>query len=180
MKEKLSALVDNELDELEQRRVLGALAEDAALRRTWGRYHLVRAALRKELEFVVEPGLAERVAEEIGRTSASSGAAFPRTFWRRAALASGTVAIAASVAAVAIFGLQWMRAPIVGTQQLVAQSKPTPAQIARTGAMRWDTTHAEAENALNAYLVEHNEFASHSGFGGMTPYVRVVSYDNDK
>lgn len=177
MKEKLSALVDNELDELEQRRVLGMLAEDAALRRTWDRYHLVRAALRKELEFVVEPGLAERVAEEIDRTS---GTASPRTFWRRAALASGTVAIAASVAAVAIIGLQWMRAPIVGTQQLVAQSKPAPVQVVRTGAMRWDTTHAEAENALNAYLVEHNEFASHSGFGGMTPYVRVVSYDNEK
>lgn len=179
MKEKLSALVDNEIDELDQRRVLGALAEDAALRRTWDRYHLVRAALRKELEFVVAPGLAERVAEEISMTSARAGSGSPRTFWRRAALASGTVAIAASVAAVAILGLQWMRAPI-GTQQLAAQSKPAPAQVARAGAMRWDTTHAEAENALNAYLVEHNEFASHSGFGGMAPYVRVVSYDNDK
>lgn len=180
MKEKLSALVDNEIDELEQRRVLGALAEDATLRRTWDRYHLVRAALRKELEFVVKPGLAERVAKEISMTSVPAGAASSRTFWRRAALASGTVAIAASVAAVAIFGLQWTRTPIAGTQQLAAQSKPAPAQVARTGAMRWDTTHAEAENALNAYLVEHNEFASHSGFGGMSPYVRVVSYDNDK
>ncbi|MEK7206356.1 MAG: sigma-E factor negative regulatory protein [Pseudomonadota bacterium] len=179
MKEKLSALVDNEIDELDQRRVLGALAEDAALRRTWDRYHLVRAALRKELEFVVAPGLAERIAEEINMTSARAGSVSPRTFWRRAALASGTVAIAASVAAVAIFGLQWVRAPIA-TQQLAAQSKPTPAQVARAGAMRWDTTHTEAENALNAYLVEHNEFASHSGFGGMAPYVRVVSYDNDK
>ena len=38
----------------------------------------------------------------------------------------------------------------------------------------------EAENALNAYLVEHDEFASTAGLGGMMPYVRVVSYDNDK
>lgn len=180
MKEKLSALVDNEIDELEQRRVLGALAEDAALRRTWDRYHLVRAALRKELEFVVEPGLAERISEKIHMTSAPAGSASPRAFWRRAALVSGTVAIAASVAAVAIFSLQWMRAP-TGTQRLAAQDKPPQAQVARAaGAMRWDTTHAEAENALNAYLVEHNEFAANSGFSGMTPYVRVVSYDNDK
>jgi sigma-E factor negative regulatory protein RseA len=179
MKEKLSALVDNEVDELEQRRVIGALAEDAALRRTWDRYHLVRAALRKELEFVVAPGLAERVAAAISMTSVPAGSASPRTFWRRAALASGTVAIAASVATVAIFGVQWMHAP-TATQQLAAQDKPPPAQVARAGAMRWNTTHAEAENALNAYLVEHNEFASNSGFGGMEPYVRVVSYDNDR
>ena len=38
----------------------------------------------------------------------------------------------------------------------------------------------EAESALNAYLVEHDEFASASGLGGMMPYVRIVSYDNDK
>jgi len=34
MKEKLSALVDNELDELEERRVFTALGGDVALRRT--------------------------------------------------------------------------------------------------------------------------------------------------
>jgi hypothetical protein len=38
----------------------------------------------------------------------------------------------------------------------------------------------ETESTLNAFLVEHNEFASSSGIGGMMPYVRVVGYDNPK
>jgi hypothetical protein len=36
----------------------------------------------------------------------------------------------------------------------------------------------ETESTLNTFLVEHNEFASSSGIGGMMPYVRVVGYDN--
>ena len=47
MKEKLSALVDNELDDLDERRVMAALEKDADLRRTWERYHLVRSALHR-------------------------------------------------------------------------------------------------------------------------------------
>jgi len=54
MKEKLSALVDNELDELETRRLLTALAADEALRATWGRYHLIGAMLRRESVTPVE------------------------------------------------------------------------------------------------------------------------------
>ena len=50
----------------------------------------------------------------------------------------------------------------------------------RAGVRRWDTREPEAESALNAYLVEHNEFAPTSGMNGMLPYVRVVGYDSDK
>ncbi len=65
MNEHLSALVDNELDELEEHRVLAALASDATLRDVWERYNLVRAALRQDLEFVVPRDLARRVAQRI-------------------------------------------------------------------------------------------------------------------
>ena len=50
MNEKLSAFMDNELDELETRRLLATLAEDEALRAAWGRYHLAGAVLRRRLD----------------------------------------------------------------------------------------------------------------------------------
>lgn len=174
LKEKLSALVDNELDELEERRVYAALKGDTALRNTWERYHLMRAALRQDLEFVVPRGAAERVAQRIAAEPAGA-VVFQRN---RVVRLAGTLAIAASVAALAIVGVQWIHQP-VPTQQL-ASNQPETAKIIRSGTTRWDMKEPETESALNAYLIEHDEFSSTSGIGGMLPYVRAVSYDNNK
>lgn len=176
LKEKLSALVDNELDELEERRVFTALENDAELRGTWERYHLVRAALRQDLEVVVAHGVVERVAARIA-TEHSSAAAFLR---RRATRWVGTLAIAASVAAMAITGVQWLQQPTPMPLATLAVNTPAPASVIRSGTTRWDTKEPGAANRLNAYLVEHDEYASSAGIGGMMPYVRVVGYDNDK
>ena len=50
MNEKLSALIDAELDELDERRTLNALTEDAKLRATWERYHLIRAVMTRQID----------------------------------------------------------------------------------------------------------------------------------
>ncbi len=176
MKEKLSALVDNELDELEERRVFTALQGDTSLRHTWERYHLVRAALRQDLEIIVPHDTAERVTMRLD-AEPSRTASFKRQTITRFI---GTFAIAASVAAIAIAGVQWIHQPASSPQQQVAANKPATEKIIRSGTTRWDMKEPETESALNAYLVGHDEFASTSGIGGMMPYVRVVSYDNDK
>src|SRR5476651_985719 len=48
LQESLSAVMDNEADELELRRVLNAF-DDADTRATWSRYQVARAAMHKEL-----------------------------------------------------------------------------------------------------------------------------------
>ncbi len=176
LKEKLSALVDNELDELEERRVFTALKGDVALRRTWERYHLVRAALHQDVDVVVAQDAAEQVARRI-EAEPSTAVSFRR---HRVTRFLGTLAIAASVAAIAITGVQWIHPPAPAPLPALAANKPASQNIIRSGTTRWDMKEPEAESALNAYLVEHDEFASTSGLGGMMPYVRVVSYDNDK
>ena len=176
MKEKLSALVDNQLDELEERRVFTALKGDVALRRTWERYHLVRAALHQDVDVVVAQDAAEQVARRI-EAEPSTAVSFRR---HRVTRFLGTLAIAASVAAIAITGVQWIHPPAPAPLPALAANKPASQNIIRSGTTRWDMKEPEAESALNAYLVEHDEFASTSGLGGMMPYVRVVSYDNDK
>ena len=176
LKEKLSALVDNELDELEERRVFTALEGDVALRRTWERYHLVRAALHQDVDVVVAQDAAEQVARRI-EAEPSTAVSFRR---HRTSRFLGTLAIAASVAAIAITGVQWVQQPAPAPLPVLAANNPAPQNFIRSGTTRWDMKEPEAESALNAYLVEHDEFASTSGLGGMMPYVRIVSYDNNK
>ena len=65
MKEQISALLDGEGNDLERERVLRALGTDPALRGVWERYHLASAAIRRELEVMVSPGLADRIHERL-------------------------------------------------------------------------------------------------------------------
>ncbi len=48
LKEALSAVVDDEADEFELRRVLDEVGKNPELKATWNRYHLVSALLRAE------------------------------------------------------------------------------------------------------------------------------------
>lgn len=174
MKQRLSAFVDDELDAPEERRVLAALEKDVDLRRAWERYHLMRSALRRDLGVLVSPEMAEHVA---ARIAAEPAKIVP---FRRQKIARfvGTLAIAASVAAIAIAGVQWFNQPTSAPLAPLAAGQPASENILRAGVTRGDGKEPEAENALNAFLVEHNEFASSSGIGGMMPYVRVVGRDN--
>lgn len=180
MDEKLSAFVDAEVDELEERRVLDALAADAELRSTWERYHLARAVIRNELDDVLVPGLSDRIAQRIQsapspRMLKSFGKIIPGPVLK----AVGALAIAASVAAVAIVGLQTLNKQDTQTSTSVALNGASSDEYIRAGATRWDMDQPELESALNVYLVEHNEFAS-TGMNSMFPYVRVVVYDSNQ
>jgi len=178
MKQKLSAFIDAETDELEERRVLNALTEDEELRATWERYHLARAAIQEELDDVLAPGLADRVMQQLQHAPAVAPPGrlrriAPETVFK----ALGAAAIAASVAVIAIVGLQTLNEPTGHSAAHVAINDLSQGEYIRAGATRWDTRQPEVESALNVYLVEHNEFAS-TGMNGMLPYVRVVVYDS--
>jgi sigma-E factor negative regulatory protein RseA len=167
MNDKLSALMDNELDEIETRRLWAALPADAAARAAWGRYHLIRAALRRE---PVTP------AADIAEAVAARVAALPAPAGRRPlARLAGQLALAASVAAVVLVGArEWLGG--VSPPAPVAAQRETPVEYLRAQT-RWNTNERAIESALNGYLVEHNEFAPSAGVSGMLPYVRVVGYE---
>jgi sigma-E factor negative regulatory protein RseA len=189
MKEQLSALVDNELNEFEERRLLQELERDALLRASWQRYHLMRAALRNELEQAPSAASTERL---IARLAAEPAAARGGSARRRVARAAAGLAIAATVATVALFGLQTLNRPGGPQTTPVASSSPvastvlapaasvTPVAAQRPAGTNWETLAPEEERILNAYLVQHSEFAS-AGMRGMLPsYVRVIGYKSDQ
>lgn len=172
MNEKLSAFVDNELSELEQRRLLVELDRDPALRAAWERYHLIGAALRRDLEQLAPADLSARVADAI---AGDAGHRPRRALTVTLGRALGGLAIAAAVATVAVLNFPLPFAPSKDTGNVATRvDAPTTAVAAR------GKSSSAATNPLNAYLVEHNEFAPTAGMGNMLPYVRTVKHDENR
>lgn len=172
MKEKLSAFIDAELSEIEERHLLGTLATDIALRGVWERYHLARAAIRRQLDVTAPSGLVNKVAQQLAETTFEPN---PRRGIYYYKFAGGVAAAAAALAAIAVFGLQIFQLPIQDPERVATSSLPSvPATV--------ESMPVAAEGSgmnLNAYLVGHNEFMPTAGMG-MLPYARVVSFDDDR
>jgi len=133
MNERLSQLLDGELGEFERHRALRELDGNGELRGTWERYHLIRAALRKELSSAGYCSIADRVAARLHGESAggSAFAAVGAVGIRQAARWIGGLAIAASVATVAV--LNW--GPVAPTASAPSQARQNLPAVA-TAAKR--------------------------------------------
>lgn len=185
MKEKISALIDAELDELDERRMLDAIKHDAGLCATWERYHLIRSAITRQLSVLAPRDLSERVRMRIDNERTEPVASL--RFWPLV----GGFAAAASVAFVAFLGLQAWRVPIsepvnpiaAVPAKIVVAEKPTGGMaqtVATNVAAEKAGARAAAEDRLHYYLFGHNEFMPTGAMGNMLPYVRVVSDSPEK
>ena len=98
--ESLSAVMDNEADELELRRVLAAAGDDAELRGTWARYQMARAVMHKEL---LEPRLDIAAAVSAALADEPTPGKVVGAPWRTL----GRVAVAASVTLAVLVGVRF-------------------------------------------------------------------------
>ena len=106
LEQSLSALMDGEATEMETHRLLKAVAEDPELRDRWKRYHMTSATMK-----------GDSVATSVDYSAAISAAIDQEPAHRLSGLAvfagsAGRFAIAASVALVAVFGVQQLNSPI--------------------------------------------------------------------
>lgn len=184
MREKLSSLVDAEINGAERQSVYQALAHDRDLRQAWERYHVIRSAMRNEPALALPSDFADRIAAKI-QTAPATVVSFPRSLLNRRHVARGAagLAVAASVAALSIIGLRWLEPGIQTPPVATAKVDAPPAAVATAQAPRrgihWDTPRPELENDLNAFLVQHSEFTPTSGMGVMS-YVRIAGYDSNR
>lgn len=123
VQESLSALMDNEADDLELRRILKSCEQQPELMATWERYHLARSILHGNAR-PVSPSLSQRIAAEIAAESAPTlVTTAANTRWQQV---FGKVAIAASVALVFIVAVQ-SNFSSDSTPTLVQQDQFVPA-----------------------------------------------------
>lgn len=138
--ETLSALMDNQVSELEFQRLLKATQDDAELKAAWNRYHVARSVLKKDFIQPAPINFAARVSAALQdetelkyadaniQSSANSTIAVAsfNNWWANI----GRVAVAASVAAAVIVGVQQFQHQQPGqTGELVASvDKPVLVQ----------------------------------------------------
>lgn len=181
LRESMSALMDGEASEMELRRLL---KEDSSeLREQWTRQHLTRSALRDEAISPMKMDLQAAVRSAIDEEDVHSAAP---TGWRRQ-LAS--VAVAASVAAVVVFGVNgWQGLGQNDAPAMAAAPVSAPADMgaavgsvtasANGGAepQAWDTPmNPERKARFDSYLRRHTEGAVYNSGPGMMSWARVVS-----
>jgi negative regulator of sigma E activity len=129
--ESLSALMDDEADSLELRRVVKSLPETQGLADHWRRYHAVRASLHQETHVTPSidllPGIRARLNAQ---SEAVARPALSRTFGGRFVRLVGQGAVAASVAGAVLLGyplLQTAESPTGGESgTLVAEQNTVP------------------------------------------------------
>lgn len=179
IREQMSALLDGELPVAEQRLLLERLGRDAGLRGRLSRYQLISDAVHQTLPPHIDLGLADRVMAALESQPAYHPSA--AAWAARAAKPLAGLAVAASVAVVAVLAVQQVRAPAPGAAALqMASNPPVPAAVVPAGA---DTRLAGApqpgNERLNEYLVNHSEYAASGGMPGISPYARIVGYDQE-
>jgi sigma-E factor negative regulatory protein RseA len=178
-KEQLSALMDGDLSEIE---VLNELGTDPALQDTWSRYHLIGDAMRGDLPVNLqldlsdsimlaledEPAiLAPKPAQPAAPQVQPAGKVIP--FVRRFGQQVGQYAIAASVAAAVIFGVQQYQgkdgvptSPVLNTIPVGGSAAPVsvhyPQDGSRTSVRQQGLSEQqmqEQRERINAFLRDH-------------------------
>lgn len=131
MLESLSALMDDEADDLEMRRLVKGVSENPELVDQWRRYHAVRASLRQETHVVPSVDLLRGIKAKLNADEA--GAKPARAFGGRFARLIGQGAIAASVAGAVLLGYPLLQSADSGSASegnaLVAEQTEAPAAV---------------------------------------------------
>ena len=159
MKDRISVLMDGELDDKSAADLIGQMPGEGA--EAWRTYHVIRDAMRRTAP--LSEGFTARVAWKLADEPTvlaprrSRPEAKPRWFTLSAA--------AASIAAVAFVG--WMafgtpqQAPVAPVAQAQPQAQP-PATV-------------PLPSATNDYLLAHQGFSPRVSLQGMAPYVVTVA-----
>jgi sigma-E factor negative regulatory protein RseA len=159
MNDKISALMDGELDDGSAAELIDWLGRDGDAQRAWRAYHLIGDAMRgsRVLSDSFTPRVAVRLSAEPALLAPARLQAEPRKWLALSA--------AASVAAVSLVGwLAFAPQRDVGTLQAqVTQAPAKPPAI------------VPLPSGTNDYLLAHQGFSPRASLQGMAPYVRTVS-----
>jgi sigma-E factor negative regulatory protein RseA len=200
--EQISAFMDGELHESEHANIIQQICRDDESLNRWQRYHLISDSLRNNLPPAIDNQFAQSVMKALeNEPTIFAPAALKHKSTVKRKIAG--VAMAASVAAVAVIGVQTMNqtkevapslAEMPSTDQYVRMEQlattsaiqSTPPAITLTPnipAMKAsDSVSSDAQMTqmykyhpqLDKYLLNHNQHTLGSRVLGVMPYARIV------
>jgi len=164
--ERISELMDGELEGREAQRQLARIKHDEELAHCWYTFHLIGDALRGER------GLSSRFGEGLAAKLAGEPAVLAphsRAFKRVTAYAFSAAASLSAVALVA--WLAFFNNPLAPQPELV-KAPPTPPPAA---APSTQLANVPSDGQMNEYLIAHQEYSPSTAIQGLAPYIRGVS-----
>lgn len=164
--ERISELMDGELEAREAQRQLARLKQDKELAHCWNTFHLIGDALRGERP------LAREIASLVAMQLASEPTVLaPRPYPSKRA-AAYAVSVAASISAVALVAWIAFNNPLAPPQvPEVAVSPAPPAPVAAEVQL----ASVPSEGEVNDLLRAHTEYSPSTAIQGLAPYIRSVS-----
>lgn len=159
--ERISELMDGELEGREAQRQLARLKQDQELAHCWNTFHLIGDALRGERPLSRE--ISSRVAMLLANEPTVLA---PRSFAPRRA-ATYAVSVAASLSAIALVVWVAFNNPLAPTEIAKAPPALPPAPV--------ELVNLPSEGQMNEYLMAHQEFSPSTEIQGLAPYIRSVS-----
>ena len=163
--DKISALMDGELDEAQAREQLARLNRDGELADNWHTFHLIGDALRGE--HALSRDFSQRLAARLTKEPAVLAP-------RRSAVKRVTtyaLSAAASLSAVALVAWVAFSGNSITSQQELAKAPAAPAAAAPAPQL----ASVPNEGRMNDYLLAHQEFSPSTSIQGVAPYIRSVS-----
>ena len=171
---------------------LAGVAATNGTRAAWARYHLIGDVLRDNSSAIAPAEFAASISALIADEPTVLA---PRQRTKSAMRPVAGFAIAASVATLAVIGIQRMEPNNVNSPAPTIAAAPaaTPVPATATTAPVFASTVAEtspappelshathpAQRRFNSYLVKFNEQRSTVGVPGVNPYVRIVGFESE-
>lgn len=164
--DKISALMDGELDGREAQRQFARLKQDDSLAEAWRTFHRIGDAMRGE------PALSQGFEQRLAARLASEPTVLAPHRSMTKNITTYALSAAASLSAVALVG--WVaffnnplapQAELAKAPNIPAAASPAPAQLASM----------PSDGKMNEYLIAHQEFSPSTAIQGLAPYIRGVS-----
>ena len=169
MTEKISQLVDSELDAADRRALMDKLVGDRHAQSRWRKYHLIGCVIRDEVTVVgkdLSPEIMERLEGEptvLAPRKPEPGKRSAREANSEVWKSAGLFAMAASLALVAVVTLS----PV--------QESDRSLEVAATSPVPDSGEMTQFAQEFDEMLAEHGEFTASPGLNGLIAYAKLVS-----
>ena len=192
MRESLSALLDDEANELEIQRIVSQVDSDQELRQTWRRYNLASQVMGGQQQPWQTADISARVRSQIEQEQTGASTA---GLGQRLLRPVASFAVAASVAATVVIGGQQIASlsgadPAAGSAPALAASASPVGLVNSLGATTVQASYGTrsvpvlqpatrtaynelARQRMERYMQEHAEQAALNTPQGLIPFARV-------